>query len=201
MADVAQCGAVLLAAGGSSRMGRAKQLLPIGGVPLVRTVAERVLAAGLSPVVVVLGAESSAVGAALQGLPLCLVENPDWAQGMGASLRCGVAELERIAPGLTELIVVLADQANVTTEHLDLLRAERRRGGRGMVATQVGGVPMPPVLFAAEHFPRLHALHGEAGARALLREAGSGLAVVPAQELVDLDTPADYARFTRGAGE
>ncbi len=200
MAEAPQCGAVLLAAGGSSRMGRAKQLLPIGDTPLVRTVAERVLAAGLAPVVVVLGAESAAVGAALHGLPLHLVENSAWADGMGASLRCGVAELRRIAPGLAELIVVLADQANVTAEHLRRLQAERRGARCGMVATEVGGVPMPPVLFTAEHFSRLLALHGEVGARALLREAGGALVLVAAPGLVDLDTPADVARFTGGAG-
>ncbi len=61
---------------------------------------------------------------------------------------------------------------------------------------------MPPVLFAAEYFPRLLALRGDAGARALLQDAGEKSAAVPAGELVDLDTPGDYADFIRrGAPE
>ncbi len=201
-AAASRCGVVVLAAGASRRMGQAKQLLPVGGVPLVRAVVERLLPADLQPLVVVLGAAAPEVAKALAGLPVETVVNADWAEGMGSSLRVGVAAALERDSRLTELIVVLADQPGVTAEHLGRLRAMRRETGCAVVATANGEVQMPPVLFAVEWFPRLLTLGGDAGARGLLRAAGDDLAVavVPAGPWPDLDTPEEYAAFLRANG-
>ena len=197
--DPSSCGLVLLAAGASQRMGRPKQLLPVAGKPLVRHVAESLLAGSLRPVVVVLGAHAAEVAAALDGLDVHRVVNPDWAEGLGSSLCAGVSALQQLEPRLAELIVALADQPNLSPAHLERLRETRRRTSRAVVASECRGARMPPVLFAAEYFPRLLALRGDAGARGLLQAAGAALAVVPADDLVDLDTPADYEAFIRWA--
>ena len=190
----------MLAAGASQRMGRPKQLLPLGGVPLVRRVVENLVTGPLSPVVVVLGAHAPEVAAALEGMAVHLVVNAEWAEGLGSSLRAGVAGALGVEPGLEELIVVLADQPDLTVDHLRRLREQRRRTGCAVVASESRGALMPPVLFAAEYFPKLLALRGDAGARGLLQSAGASLAVVPAGELIDLDTPDDYAAFLRREG-
>ncbi|MFI5338062.1 MAG: NTP transferase domain-containing protein [Opitutales bacterium] len=195
MAESRTWGLVLLAAGASRRMGRPKQLLPVQGMPLVRRVALTALAAPVSPVVVVLGAHAAEVTLALAGLPVCLALNPGWEEGMGSSLRFGAETALGLAPGLQGLIVAMADQPNLTASHLVKLLEKQRETGRSVVATESGGVLQPPVLFTAAHFTQLLALHGETGARAVLQSSAEAPAVVPAADLRDLDTPADYADF------
>src|SRR5215470_15636112 len=102
MAD--QLSAIILAAGAASRMGRPKQLLDWGGRPLVRVAAETALAAGLDQVVVVVGHARDAVAAALDGLPLRLVDNPAYAEGQSTSLRAGIAAL---GPEVAAALVML----------------------------------------------------------------------------------------------
>ena len=86
-------GAVILAAGESRRMGEPKQLLPVGGRPMVRLVAEAVCTARLAQVVVVIGARCEAVGQALAGLPVEMVINERWQEGMTVSLHAGLRAL------------------------------------------------------------------------------------------------------------
>jgi len=90
-------GAVILAAGGSSRMGRPKPLLEIGGRPLVACAAEAALAAAVWPVVVVLGAHAEKIRPALARLPVLPIENPAWSEGMASSLRAGLAALRQFS--------------------------------------------------------------------------------------------------------
>ncbi len=191
------CGLIVLAAGASRRMGRPKQLLPIGGVPLLRHVVENLLEGPVAPVVVVLGAQAEAIGPVLDGLAVHRVVNAEWAEGMGSSLWAGVAAALELAPQVSGLMVVLGDQPGLTAAHLGRLQEAHRRTGRAVIASERGGVAMPPVLFAAEYFPKLLALRGDAGARALLHSAGEELVVIPGGELVDLDTADDYAAFLR----
>ena len=97
----------MLAAGAARRLGRPKQLLPVAGVPLVRCVVENVLAGPFSPVVVVLGAQADEVATALAGLVVHRILNAEWAEGLGSSLRTGVAAALKLEPQLENLIVVL----------------------------------------------------------------------------------------------
>src|ERR1700679_1330829 len=97
MNDPQRLGAVILAAGASRRMGRPKALLEIGGRALVVRAAEAALAAPVWPVVVVLGAEASKIRPVLARLPVLIVENPAWAEGMASSLRTGLATLRQFS--------------------------------------------------------------------------------------------------------
>ena len=133
----------------------------------------------------------------MSGLPVHPVVNHDWKEGMGASLRTGVAETLRLQPGISGVIVALADQPDLDARHLTRILTEQRHSGRSIVAWQSGGVPMPPVYFGAGHFSHLLALPGDAGARQLLRTAGSDLAVVVGESLPDLDTQSDYEKFLK----
>lgn len=177
-------------------MGRAKQLLPIQEKPLLRFVAERVVTAAVSPVVVVLGAEAEKIAPTLDGLPVHLAVNPAWSEGMGSSLRIGVDALLERAPQLDALIVTLGDQPVLPAAHLDQLIARYRHGGCSLVASHNGQRRVPPVLFGRDWFPRLCQLTGDAGAREILREERPDFASVPLEDNTDLDTPEDYARYT-----
>ena len=190
----------MLAAGASRRMGRPKQLLPVAGRPLLRHVVGRTLAAPVSPVIVVLGAHAEAIAPALAGLPVQIVLNESWASGMGSSVRKGLQTLLAGTPEAKAVIIALADQPDCPAGHFARLIETQRVTGRGMVASENGGQPIPPVLFTAEWFPRLLTLTGDAGARTLLREQPASLALVPLAGAHDLDTPADYERFLHDPG-
>lgn len=190
-----RCGLVLLAAGGSRRMGRTKQLLPVGGQPLVRHVTEQALQARAAPVVVVLGAEAERIAPALAGLAVEIAVNLQWAEGQGGSLRVGVAAVLAADPGLEAVIVALADQPSLPRGHLAALVARFRAGGCSIVASEVGTERVAPMLFGAQHFGRLQAFTGDTGARSLVREFAGETATVKLASNADLDTPEDYARF------
>lgn len=182
---------IVLAAGGSSRMGRPKQLLPFRGRSLLRHAAGVALAGGCDPVVVVLGAGADRLRAELDGLPVTTAENPDWEQGPGTSVRAGVA-----AVGAADAVVfLLCDQPLVDAAHVRRLVAAHRATGRPMVASGYGGSVGVPALFARACFPALLATPPAAGAKPLLTRDPDAVAVVsfPAGA-VDLDTPADYER-------
>ncbi len=197
MTEPLQCGLVLLAAGGSSRMGRPKQLLPLNGRPLVRHVAEIVLAAPVSPVVVVLGAHAGEIKPALAGLAVQIAVNPEWSEGLGTSLRTGVESSLKHTPGLQAIIIVLADQPGLPPRHLDQMITRFLAGGCTAVASLTGRDQVPPLLFGKEWFPKLCTIRGDLGARSLLREHEAEVATVPLASNTDLDTLDDYARFTR----
>lgn len=196
------CGLILLAAGASTRMGTPKPLLELGGETLVRRAARAGLAAGLEPIVVVLGAQAERVRPQLADLAVRCVENAAWTEGMGASLRVGMQAVLAAAPDLPAVIVALVDQPHFDAELIGRLRAEQGRTGKAIVATgggrRGGEGPRagPPVLWRREHFGVLLACRGEVGARALLAERPEWVAVVaPPAGAADLDTPEEYRRY------
>ncbi len=189
------CALILLAAGASTRMGRPKQLLHVHGKPLLRHVAESALAEPVSPIIVVLGANAMEIAPCLDGLPVQIVINDDWTEGMGSSLRRGMEELTRHTPPVDCVIIALADQPDILTGHFSKLIEAQRASGRAIVASEHQGVCGPPVLCTKKLFFALHALRGDAGARALLQTQPDEVATVPSPCARDLDTLADYTDY------
>jgi molybdenum cofactor cytidylyltransferase len=178
--------AVILAAGASRRLGRPKQLVEFQGESLLRR-SVRAALAGCAPVLVVLGSGAAELEAHLAGLPVTLVANPDWEEGMAASLRRGVAAL----PDGTEAVLFLVcDQIQVDGALvLRLLEAHRARP-RAVVTCAYAGGRGTPSLFPARCFPELLALRGDRGARGLL--GGDDVVVVPFPGGErDVDVPGD----------
>jgi molybdenum cofactor cytidylyltransferase len=188
-------GAVVLAAGASTRMGTPKQLLRLGDRTLLRRTVDTVLASPAWPVAVVLGAHGDSVRPEIARLPVMAVENPDWAEGLASSIRAGVRVLDSFSQSLDAAILILADQPRLSTAALCRL-AEAAVHGGSIVAAHYGGHPGPPALFARRHFPELLALSGGEGARLLFTRHPAELLAVPLPELaIDLDTPADYHAY------
>ncbi len=123
-----------------------------------------------------------------------------WSEGMGSSLRVGVAAALELAPKLQGLIIALADQPGLPPAHLKKMIRAFLTGAHTIVASQAGPDRVPPVLFGREWFPRLLALSGDTGARALLQAHFADTQPVPLATNTDLDTPEDYARYTRATG-
>jgi molybdenum cofactor cytidylyltransferase len=191
---------VILAAGASSRMGRPKQLLDWGGMPLVRAAALNALGAGLAPVLVITGASRAAVESALEGLPVRLVHNAGFAEGQSTSLRAGIAALDAEADAA---LVLLGDQPFVTPKIIQQLvgayRAEPMPDAQ-IVAPRYRGVRGNPVLFDRSVFPDLLAIAGDQGARAILAARSAEIAFVEIDDdrpLADIDTPEEYERLQR----
>jgi molybdenum cofactor cytidylyltransferase len=183
-------GGVLLAAGGSSRYGRPKQLLDFEGRPLVRIAAEAGLAAGLHPLVVVTGAAAEQVGRALGGLAVVLAHNPDWPAGQAISLRTGLSAL---ADAVDAAVFLLADQPHVSASTIRALVDRHAEGLQPIVAPEVAGRRATPVLFDRCTFGDLGALTGDVGGRALFsRYRVESVACDDRRLLVDIDTQEEY---------
>ncbi|EJJ31476.1 NTP transferase domain-containing protein [Rhizobium sp. CF142] len=186
-------GGILLAAGQARRMGKDgphKLLAEFDGKSLVRHCAERLLAADVSPAVVVTGYRRNEIEAALSGLGLDCRFNPDYAMGMSTSLIVGMS-----SPGLLGcdgILVTLADMPGITTAHLNrLISAFKECGGRAVVRAVSEGKRGNPVILPRAAFNAVLRLEGDIGARSIVEN--SGLAVIdveigPAAHL-DVDTP------------
>lgn len=183
--------AVVLAAGLSRRAGPVNKLLAdIDGRPMIARVVEAAVTAGLSPVLVVTGHEAKQVADALAGLPVTLVDNPDFAEGMAASIRHGIAALPGTAAGA---MICLGDMPWVRAETLaQLAAAFAAAAGHTICRPVYDGEPGNPVVFARRHFAELRALAGDRGAKAVIQAHPDALlecAVDDPGVLRDLDNP------------
>ncbi|HEX9449710.1 MAG TPA: molybdopterin-binding/glycosyltransferase family 2 protein, partial [Dongiaceae bacterium] len=187
-------GAVILAAGQSSRMGRNKLLLELAGKPLIAHVADHALALGLPEIVVVLGHEADAVRQALANRPLRFVTANDYASGMSASLKTGLAAL---SPAIDAALVLLGDMPLVSTGLLRrLIGAYNPLEGRSIVLPVQDGKRGNPVLWDRRFFEEMQNLAGDVGARHLIGTHGDQVAEVTAETTAifrDIDTPQAFA--------
>lgn len=190
-------GALILAAGGSSRMGAPKQLLEIGGEPLVARAVDAALGSGARPVVVVLGSDSGRVLAPIADRGIVAVHNPDWATGLSSSIRVGMVALLAAEPSLDAVLIAPCDQPDLSAEVILRLASAHRQGGR-IAAARYGGRNGAPAIFGREHFGALAALAGDEGARRLLNADPAAVSAVELPELgADIDTPEDYAAWVK----
>jgi CTP:molybdopterin cytidylyltransferase MocA len=206
-------GAVVLAAGGSSRLARPKQLVVHEGLPLVARAAQAALETGADPVVVVLGADATMVRAALSGIPVIPVVNPEWDGGLGTSIATGVRTIMGHTPSVCGVLVMLADQPLVDEAALGRLidtwfYSDPRPCDGGLDATiaaaEYDDTVGVPAVFGRAHFDALCSLPPAAGAARLLRHGDDRVIRVAMPEAaVDVDTPEDLERLvpTGGANE
>ena len=157
---------VILAAGTSSRLGRPKQLLDLGGEPLLRHVVRNALASRAQEVVVVLGSQAEAIASAVGELGQRTVVNPDFADGQSTSLKAGIRAIDPNAQGV---IMMLGDQPTVTPALLNRLISAYEATGASIVQPVYGGTPGNPVLIDRDYFPELLEIEGDQGARGVIK--------------------------------
>ncbi len=183
--------AAVLAAGGSRRLGRPKQLLPLHGTTLVEAVTARVLATSADFVAVVVGAQAAEVAAQVERFAVEILDNADWQEGIGASVRVAARWARRI--GASALLLCVVDQPRLSTSHLeDLIDTFRQTGDA--VGSRYSGTLGVPAIFGAASFDELEVLAGDRGARALLGRAGTRIVDWP-DGAIDIDVPADLAQL------
>jgi molybdenum cofactor cytidylyltransferase len=184
--------ALLLAAGGSSRMGRSKQLLVYEGETLLRRAAETLLSTICSCVIVILGAEFERTRQEINDLPVDIVHNEGWRTGMSSSIRVGLSRLLQAQPDTMAVIIMLCDQPNVTASHIDMLAHEFFDSGCDIVAAEYSRTVGAPALFARKYFNDLLNIEGDKGARKLIRSESANLSTVQMPEAAfDIDTLKD----------
>lgn len=198
------CAALILAAGAASRWANGPKVLASwDGRPLIDHVADVARAAGAAPIYRVLGAHREVIEAVVAPSDVSTVFNPRWADGLGASLACGMRALlaDPVASDCAGVLILLGDQPLVSGSTLRALRERHERSGHGLVFSSSGeGRRGPPAFVARRFWPELTGLSGEEGARTLAVAHPDQVAIVSAPEsAADIDTAEDYARLIRGA--
>lgn len=192
----ANLAALVLAAGGSSRYGRCKQLVVVNGASLVcRAVAK--LAPLLPPerIGVVVGAEWEAVERELAEWRVNIVRNPHWRQGLASSLKAGINSLPSECAAA---LVTLCDQPLVSSQSLRQLLNLWAAQPRRISAAQFAGAVGAPAIFPRDFYPELLELEGDAGAKSVMARHPERLVALPIPEAeFDLDTPADLEKLQR----
>ena len=189
-------GAVILAAGSSSRMNRPKQLLKFRGQTQVRRAASVAVESGCWPVVVVTGAHALATRKALSGLGVRETENKDWASGMSSSIRAGIETIGKFDVQIGAIVLMLCDQPLVTVEVIGKLIHIHRTMGCSIVASSYGNTFGVPALFEKRYYGELMALEGAAGAKQVIQKYFEDAQMVNFPEgSIDIDTPEDLARM------
>ena len=185
---------IVLAAGASTRMGRNKMFLELGGESILSRMAKRALDSGLDPVVVVLGHEAERARAELSGLRIVPVINPDYPRGINSSLKAGIAA---VPADCAAIVVLLADMPFVTDRMIALLVERYRESGAPLVVSDYEGVNAPPNLYDRSLLLELGAMEGEGcGKQVVRKHSDEAVAVVwPAAALSDIDRPEDWDRI------
>jgi molybdenum cofactor cytidylyltransferase len=193
----AEIASIILAAGGSSRMGRPKMLLPIAGGSMLAAAVAPHLDAVNGPVVVVLGKDSRRVRAEA-GLPvdprLHVVVNRRWREGMSSSLRRGL----EVVKGADAVLVALGDQPGVTVDRIARIVAAWHPDVPLVVPVVSASKTGHPVLFAQCLWDELRALRGDVGAREVVKRHWYRAERIQVDPLADVDFEGDYRDYLEG---
>ena len=197
VAKAPRIAAVILAAGRSSRMGAENKLLAdLSGQPMVRRVVTAALASQARPIVVVVGHQAAQVRAALAGLDVAVVENPDYGEGLSTSLRRGLDALPETIDGA---LIALGDMPRVAADEIDrLIAAFNPLEGRAICLPVVDGQRGNPVLWGRAFFAEMRQISGDTGARQLIAAYGEAVCEVPMTGdgvLLDIDEPKALAEL------
>jgi molybdenum cofactor cytidylyltransferase len=187
-------GAIILAAGESSRLGQPKQNLLFNGQTLLQRTVNSAQQSKCKPVIVVLGANNDAIT-----IPrgVTVLYNKDWREGMASSIRTAISEINKDI-SVDKTIIMLCDQPFVSTELLNILIDKQTETSKLIVASAYSGTTGAPVLFARSLFAELLLLQGREGAKKILQAHPNEIVTVPfGQGSIDIDTPGDYEKLLK----
>lgn len=186
-------GAVILAAGASTRMGTPKQLLHFQGRSFLRHTVEVTVASVCQPIVVVLGAYVEKMRDEVSQLPVQVVENLQWHEGMGTSIGVGIAAISAAPEKIEAVVLALCDQPFISSDAINQLVESYRATGKEIIASEYAGTLGAPALFSHKFFSELMNLKAAAGAKQIIQKYNHEVFPVPFPAgVVDIDTPKDY---------
>ena len=187
---------ILLAAGGSSRMGKPKQLLPWNSQTLIEHQIQTLLKTG-NPVNVVLGSHSNHIIPVIEKFKINIIINKNWEKGMGSSIAIGISGLTNKLPDAEGVLFTLLDQPLVTVEHLRKMLDVFQPGKQQIVVSvSDAGWKGVPALFDKCYFDELQSLDGEQGAKIVMKSHAQNVKQVECGNLLeDMDTPEKYQQL------
>jgi len=188
-------GAIILAAGSSSRLGKPKQNLVFNGQTLLQRAIEAALSSACRPVIVVLGSNVESIRPSIESYPIQIVYNPDWNEGMASSIRAGLTRFQEVEPVADSVILMLCDQPFVFGAILNqLIELKSESTIIACVYNETTGVP---ALFDKFYFDELLLLSGPEGAKKLLLKYKDAVKAVPFDlGSIDIDTTGDFEKLT-----
>src|ERR1700722_2835426 len=192
-----QTAIVILAAGGSRRLGRPKQLLTVLGEPLLRRVVRMATEVHPDHLIVVLGRSAYDCVPVIKDCEADIVVNPFWESGLAGSIRIGVERAEE--QGADSILLLLSDQPWLNSEVIR--RFLDRMNGKTdvIISARYDGILGAPMMFGSDWFPQLKNLKGDQGARNLVSKETDRVEVIDWSEgALDVDTPDDLASLMRG---
>jgi molybdenum cofactor cytidylyltransferase len=189
-------GVIILAAGSSSRLGTAKQNLVYQGQTLLQRAIETALVSICQPVIVVLGANENVIRPTIEEMPVNIISNADWQEGMSSSIRLGIKEIQKTEPNIASVILMLCDQPFIDFSILNVLVKTQTNNGRDIAACAYNDTIGAPVLFDVVYFEDLLLLKGQEGAKKLLVKYSDKVVSIPFPlGSVDIDTIEDYEKI------
>jgi molybdenum cofactor cytidylyltransferase len=189
---------ILLAAGSSRRLGQSKQLLKIKDISLLEQTTRTALLADASTVLVVLGSNAIGHRKVIENLPVKIIQNPDWRNGMGSSLKAGLNDLLQTSPAPDAAIIMVCDQPLLDVKHLLKLVAIFKDKGSEIVASRYANTLGVPVLFSKNTFETLVHIDDAHGAKKIIQQHQGTIEAIDFEAgSVDLDTPEDFKNFIR----
>lgn len=190
-------GIVILAAGASTRMGgQPKQLIKWEGRTLIRRAVETALSTPFRPVAVVLGANKAQIARELDGLPVTIIDNPFWEQGLSSSIKTGLAAVYLTQKEIDAVLFMLTDQPHVDRGVLLQLVHVYTESGKPIVASRYADQLGVPALFGRDHLAELLSLEGDQGAKLVIQNHPDDCAEVLFESgSIDLDTASDVETF------
>jgi len=190
--DTINTGLIILAAGGSSRMGEPKQLLPFEGKTFLQCTIDAALGSLVTSKVVVLGADKDEIKKTFRADTIPVIHNPEWEKGMASTMQKGLGYLTKYKVP-DQIIILLCDQPFVHSGILDALIETQKATGKGIVACKYSETLGVPVLFTKKYYPEMLALKGSDGAKKLIYAHLDDVAEVDFPKgAVDIDTYEDY---------
>ncbi len=190
---------LVLAAGASTRLGSPKQLARVRGRPALQSVVATAMAVAGQSVSVVVGAHAADIMPMLARTGATTLVNRRWEEGLGSSIRTGIAALP---PGSEAVLLLLGDQVAVTADDLRRLVAAWKGQDAVIASALYQQSPGVPAVFPRWCFPELGGLRGDRGARFILQRHSSRLVHVPMPNAaIDIDTPEDLVRLNQPAAE
>lgn len=190
--------AIILAAGASTRMGTPKQLLPIQGRSLLRSIIDTAIAADCRPIFVVLGAYIEQIQEEVKDSLVRVVENREWQRGMGGSISSGIQALLTHSPEIEAVVLLLCDQPFVSPQLIQKLKSIYYSTHQPIVASTYQNTMGVPALFNFTLFPELLELDRREGAKTLIQRHINSVTTINFPEgAIDVDTPQDYQQYLR----
>lgn len=189
---------LLLAAGGSSRMGQPKQLLPWGNTTLIEHQIQTLIKTG-NPVNVVLGSNSNLIIPVIENYKVNIFINNNWESGMGSSLALGIRQIVTRFPKTAGALITLLDQPLITASYYEKMLGLYQPGLQQILASHsASGWTGVPVLFDKYYFKELEKLKDDEGAKKIIRQHEENVIIVECDEIMeDMDTPQSYEQLLR----